>query len=575
MNRHLDHALECMEHAVITGRMSRRAFVSTALASGLLAGSALQALAQELEVIRESQARRLADLPRSFDYIVVGSGSAGSALVGTLAERTDGNILVIEAGDWDTAPSIDDPRIWFTNLGTERDWGDVAIPSAGVNGRVIPEHTGRVVGGGSSINATIWARPTKGDMDHWAEVTGDASWGYEASREIFKRIENWQGTPNPEFRGTGGPVWVQPAQGLLPLVGATLDAVAEIGLPVTEDLNTDREITGNGFGLMNQIIRDGRRHSMARAFLYPALARDNVTLLVNTTVNRVLIENGTAVGVECVRDGETVRFGADREVVLSAGGFNTPKLLMLSGIGDETHLAENEVETVLHSPEVGNNVQDHILHGGCLFESPDPIEHRNSAANMSGYLRTDDALDVPDVSIVQIELPYASEVIAERYPPANPGNTWALCAGLVAPKSRGTVRLASADPAARPIVDMQFLSHPDDVTYLGRSIEIARRIAGTAALKEHVVAEVAPGRDLEGDELVQFIRDGATTYFHASGACRMGSDDTAVVDPQLRVNGIRNLRIADSSVMPRIVSVPTMPVCAMIGATAADLLSQG
>lgn len=575
MNRHIDRALERMEHAVITGRMSRRAFVTTALATGLLAGSALETLAQELEAIRESQARRLTDLPGSFDYIVVGSGSAGCALVGTLAAQTDGNILLIEAGDWDTAPSIEDPRIWFTNLGTERDWGDVAIPSAGVNGRSIPEHTGRVVGGGSSINATIWSRPTKADMDHWADVTDETSWGYEASREIFKRIENWQGTPNAEFRGTGGPVWVQPAQGLLPLVGATLEAVAEIGLPVMDDLNSDREITGNGFGLMNQTIKDGRRHSMARAFLYPELARENVTLLVNTTVNRVVIENGTAVGVECVREGETVFFGADREVVLSAGGFNTPKLLMLSGIGDETHLAEHGVDRIHHASEVGRNVQDHILHGGCLFESPDPVEHRNSAANMSGYLRTDDTLDLPDVSIVQIELPYASEVIAEQYPPANPGNTWALCAGLVAPKSRGTVRLASADPAARPIVDMQFLSHPDDVTYLGRSIGIARRIAGAPALKDYIVAEVAPGRDLEGDALVQFIRDGATTYFHASGACRMGADDAAVVDPQLRVNGIRNLRIADSSIMPRIVSVPTMPVCAVIGARAADLLSKG
>lgn len=573
MNRHLDRALERMEHAVITGRMSRRAFVTSALASGILAGSALDAVAQELEAIRESQARRLAELPSSFDYIVVGSGSAGCALVGTLAAKTDGNILLIEAGDWDTAQSIEDPRIWFTNLGTERDWGDVAIPSAGVNGRTIPEHTGRVVGGGSSINATIWARPTKADMDHWAAVTGEISWGYEASRNIFKRIENWQGKPNAEYRGTNGPVWVQPAKGLLRLVEATLEASAEVGLPITDDLNTDRELTGNGFGLMNQIIKDGRRHSMARAFLYPALARDNVTLLVNTTVNRILIENGTAVGVECVRDGATVRFGADREVVLSAGGFNTPKLLMLSGVGDEKHLAEHDINTLQHAPEVGRNVQDHILHGGCLFESPEPIEHRNSAANMSGYLRTDESFDLPDVSIVQIELPYASEVIAERYPLANPGNTWALCAGLVAPKSRGTVALASADPSARPVVDMRFLSHPDDVTYLGRSIEIARRIAGATALKDHVIAEVAPGRDLQGDELIKFIRDGATTYFHVSGSCRMGSDDSAVVDARLRVNGIRNLRIADSSVMPRIVSVPTMSVCAMIGVKAADMLS--
>lgn len=565
--------LERLEHSMIAGKISRRKFVASALALGVLSLTPIRALADELENIREIQADRIANLAQSYDYIVVGSGSAGCALVATLAEKTDGNILLIEAGDWDAAPSVHDPRLWFTNLGSELDWGDVSIPSAGVNGRAIPEHTGRVVGGGSSINATIWSRPTKTDMDHWAEMSGDSNWNYENSRDIFKRMENWQGKPNSEFRGTDGPVWVQPAQGLLPLVGATLAAVAEVGLPVTEDLNTDRELTGNGFGLMNQIIKDGRRHSMARAFLYSALARDNVTLLVNTDANRIIVEDNTAVGISCTRNGKEEEFRADREVILSAGGFNTPKLLMLSGIGDKAELQQVGVDNVLHAPEVGKNVQDHILHGGCLFESPEPIDHRNSAANMSGYLKTDSTLELPDVSIVQIELPYASDVIAKDYPLDKPGNTWALCGGLVAPKSRGTVKLASNKPSDRPIVDMQFLSHPDDVTYLERAIDVAREIAHAPALKDHVVKEIAPGKQLEGEELASFVRNGATTYFHSSGACRMGQDDGAVVDGELRVNGIRNLRIADSTIMPRIVSVPTMPVCALIGVRMANMLT--
>ena len=573
MNNYSDQMLERLEHSMIAGKISRRKFVASALALGVLSLTPLRALADELENIREIQADRIANLAKSYDYIVVGSGSAGCALVATLAEKTDGNILLIEAGDWDAAPSVHDPRIWFTNLGSELDWGDVSIPSAGVNGRAIPEHTGRVVGGGSSINATIWSRPTKTDMDHWAEMSGDAGWNYENSRDIFKRMENWQGKPNSEFRGTSGPVWVQPAQGLLPLVGATLDAVAEVGLPVTEDLNTDRELTGNGFGLMNQIIKDGRRHSMARAFLYSALARDNVTLLVNTDANRIIVEDNVAVGISCTRNGNDEEFRADREIILSAGGFNTPKLLMLSGIGDKAELEKVGVESVLHVPEVGKNVQDHILHGGCLFESPEPIDHRNSAANMSGYLKTDSTLELPDVSIVQIELPYASDVIAKDYPLENPANVWALCGGLVAPKSRGTVKLASDKPTDRPIVDMQFLSHPDDVKYLERAIGVAREIAHAPALKDHVVKEIAPGKQLEGEELANFVRNGATTYFHSSGACRMGKDDEAVVDAELRVNGIRNLRIADSTIMPRIVSVPTMPVCALIGVRMANMLT--
>ena len=564
-----DHRLEQLEHALIKGHIGRRAFIRGALALGVLSTTSVMALADELESIRANQAKRSADLQKSYDYIVVGTGSAGSTLVGSLASSS-ARILVVEAGDWDTAPSIEDPRVWFTNLGTERDWGDVSIPSDGVNGRAIPEHTGRVVGGGSSINATIWARPFKADLDHWAAESGDDAWDYEHGLDIFKKVENWQGTPNERYRGKGGPVWVQPAANPLPLALQALEGAREVGLPVVDDLNGEREETGNGFGLMNQIIKDGRRNSMARAFLYPVLRKENVTLLVNTHVNRILIEGDKAVGIEVMRDGETVTFGVDREIVLSAGGFNTPKLLMLSGIGAEAELKEVGIETVVDSPEVGKNVQDHILHGGCLYEAPEAFEYTNSAANVSGYYKTDSSFELPDVSIVQIEIPYASEVIAKEYAP--PPTTWALCGGLVAPKSRGTVKLKSSNPTDRPVVDMQFLSHPDDVAALARSIEIARSIAHSSAMKDFVVREVAPGKDLEGEELTRFIRDGATTYFHSSGACRMGKDNKAVVDAQLRVNGIRNLRIADSTIMPRIVSVPTMPACVLIGQRMADLL---
>jgi choline dehydrogenase len=564
--------LDRLERSLIAGRIDRRTFIAGALATGLLAADAAPALADELDEIRAAQARQVGSLTRSYDYVVVGAGSAGCALVGTLAKREpSARILLIEAGDWDTAPSVLDPRQWFTNLGTVRDWGDVAIPSPGVNNRAIPEHTGRVVGGGSSINATIWARPFKADLAHWAAQTGDPHWGYEHGLDLLKGIEDWQGTPNRRFRGTGGPVWVQPAAAPLPMATATLAGLREVGMPVVEDLNGERELTGNGFGYQNQIIKDSRRHSMARAFLYPVLIRENVTVLVNTQVNRVLLKGHRATGVECARNGETVTFGAHREVILSAGGFNTPKLLMLSGIGHQAELRSVGIPVRVHAPEVGKNVQDHILHGGCLYQAPEPFEYRNSASNVAGYYKSDPGLELPDVSLVQIELPYASEVIAEQYPA--PPNTWALCAGLVTPKSRGTVKLRSADPADRPIVDMRFLSHPDDGAALARSITIARSVAASSALKPYVVREVAPGADLKGKALADFIRNGATTYFHSSGACRMGNDDKAVVDSQLRVNGVHNLRIADSTIMPRIVAVPTMPACVLIGLRMTEILS--
>jgi choline dehydrogenase len=570
MNFEKNQLLDKLEYGLLTGNIDRRSFMKTGLAAGVLSATSLEALADELVAIRENQNKRGEALGKSYDYIVVGSGCAGSALVGTIAKTmASAKILLIEAGDWDTAPSIQDPKIWFTNLGTERDWGDVSIPSASTNNRGIPEHTGRVLGGGSSINATIWARPFKADMDHWAKESGDKAWGYEHSLKTFKSIENWRGAPS-KYRGTSGPVWVQPAFEPTPLAPAMLAGCKELGLPVVSDLNGEREITGSGFGLMNQIIKDGRRYNMARAYLYPVMAQKNVTVLVNTQVNKVVLEGDKAVGVEVVRNGKTFVIRAAKEIVLSAGGFNTPKILQLSGIGDEADLKAVNIKTLVNSTEVGKNVQDHILHGGCLFEPPEPIPYANSAANASGYYKTNPALELPDVSIVQIEIPYSSPEIAKEYSP--PKTAWALCGGLVAPKSRGTVKLKSNNPNDRPIVDMQFLSHPDDVKALSSSIEIARSIANTSAMKKYVVREVAPGKKLEGAEMEKFIRNGATTYFHSAGACRMGKDNKAVVDSKLRVRGVRNLRIADSTIMPRIVAVPTMPACVLIGKRMAEIL---
>jgi choline dehydrogenase len=566
-----NQVLDRLERALIAGHINRRVFIAGAMATGLLLSTEVPALADDLDAMRAVQARNVRSLKKAYDYIVVGAGSAGCALVGTLAKREpSAQILLIEAGAWDTAPSVLDPRLWFTNLGTVRAWNDVSIPTSSTNNHPVPEYTGRVVGGGSSINATIWARPFKADLDHWAAEAGDQRWGYEHGLRIFKSIENWQGKPDPAFRGTDGPVWVQPAADPLPMATACLEGFRELGLPVLDDLNGEREITGEGFAYMNQIIENGRRHSMARAFLYPVLAQENVTVLVNAQVNRVVLEGNRAVGVECARGGKTQAIRAHREVILSTGGFNTPKLLMLSGVGDEAELRRFGIPVRMHSPNVGQNVMDHVLHGGGLYEAPEPFTYNNSAANVSGYYKTDPSLELPDVSIVEIELPYTSPTIAAQYPA--PPNTWALCAGLVTPESRGTVRLRSADPADRPIVDMRFLSHPDDVAKLERSIAIAREVAASKALKPFVVREVAPGRTLKGEELANFVRNGTTTYFHSSGACRMGKDDGAVVDSQLRVNGVHNLRIADSTIMPRIVAVPTMPACVFIGLRLAEML---
>jgi choline dehydrogenase len=579
MNRHAyllgasdpGQALERLERAAIAGNLDRRSFLRAAAAAGASA-LALPALADELDAIRANQAERSAKLLQSYDYIVVGTGSSGAALVGRLSAQTDASILVVEAGDWDTAPSVMDPSVWFTNLGTERDWGDVALPSSGTNNRAIPEHMGKVVGGGSSINATIWARPFKNDLEFWATQSGDASWGYEHGLSIYRRMENWQGTPDARYRGKGGPVWCQAAKDPHPVAPAMLAACKSLGLPILQDLNGAREEGRGGFALMNQIIKEGRRQSMARAYLYPALARKNVTLLVNAHVDRLTFSGTTVTGIELRRGDSVSKVAASTEVVVCAGGINTPKLMMLSGIGDARQLNSHGIKTLVNSPDVGQHFQDHLLHGGCIWEPNEYLPHRNSAANASGFTVSHSALATPDVNLVQIELPYASDVVAKQYAP--PKTAWALCAGLVAPKSRGEIRLKSANPQDRPVVDARFLSHPDDVKALAFGIEMAREIGNSSAMKAFVKREVAPGKKLQGKEMEEFVRNGATTYFHQAGTCRMGKDNQAVVDAKLRVNGVQKLRIADSSIMPRIPAVATMATCALIGERAAEILSR-
>lgn len=565
-----DGWLERLERALISGRLSRRGFMRAATAAGF-GVTGLTALADQLEAIRANQVERAKQLLPAYDYVIVGTGTAACSLVGRLATRTNATILMIEAGDWDTSPSVIDPTAWFTNLGTERDWGDVAIPSSGTNHRAIPEHMGRVVGGGSSINATIWARPFKQDLEHWAMVSGDRSWGYEAGLEIYRRMENWQGKPDARYRGKNGPVWCQPAYNPHPLATNLLAACKSLGYPVWDDLNGWREEGHIGFALMNQIIRDGRRQSMARAYLYPVLAKPNVTVAVHTHADRLVLSGTRVTGVQISRGGVPSVISANSEVILCAGGINTPKLLMLSGIGDAGHLGQFGIRAVVDAKEVGQNFQDHLLHGACIWEPKAHLPHRNSAANASGFLKSEASLSAPDVNLVQIELPYASDVIGKQYAP--PNSSWALCAGLVAPKSRGEIRLRSADPKDRPVVDARFLSHPDDVKALAYGIEVARDIGNSPAMKDFVKREVVPGKRLTGQAMEDFVRNGATTYFHQSGTCRMGSDTAAVVDAKLRVNGIQGLRIADSSIMPRIASVATMATCALIGERMADILS--
>jgi len=562
---------ERAQHALIAGHIGRRHFISLALAAGLPVLQA-ESAADHAQKVRANQLARSAKLLPEYDIIICGAGTSGSTLAGRLVQRTGLRVLLLEAGGSDDLPSVHTPGTWFTNLGTALDWQDASEPTPGLNGRSMSMNTGKVLGGGSSINACNYSRGHRNDFEFWATAAGDKAWDYEHVLAIYRSLENWQGkADDPKRRGRNGPVWVQPAQDPNPCAAAMVDAAAAASIPRFPDINGELMEGAGGAALLDQIIQNGQRRNMPSDFLYPVMNRRNLTVLTGALVQRVSILNGRADGVVFQWQGRTHRIKARKEVVLSAGGLRSPQLLMLSGVGDAATLKVHGIAVAHHAPEVGKNLQDHILLGGCIWEPPAPIPMRNSAADSAFFFKSRPELDTPDLYPVHIQIPYASPVIAERLKP--PPTGWAICPGLVRPLSRGELTLRSARADDKLLIHANHLSHPDDLKALARGVEVAREIGNSAAMKEFVKREVLPG-PLKGAELENFVRDAATTFFHASGTCRMGKDDAAVVDSELRVRGVRNLRVADASVMPRITTGAPMAPCMVIGERMAQLLSQ-
>ena len=512
--------------------------------------------------------RRLSENPRgSYDFIVCGAGSSGSVVARRLAENPSVEVLLIEAGGSDEVPTVMEPAAWPANLGSATDWGFVAEPNPDLNGRAIPMSMGKVLGGGSSINVMVWARGHRSDWDFFAEETGDQSWGYDAVSKIFREIENWQGTPDPRHRGTGGPVFVQPSPDPGPAAVAMLGAAKEIGIPTFASPNGEMMEGDGGCAFTDVLIRNGRRHSIFRAYTYPFLDRPNLTLLTGTQVTRVLIEHGRAVGVEAIHEGRTLRFEAASEVILSLGAVQTPAVLMRSGIGAERELRSLGIPVVQYLPGVGQNLQDHVSFG-CIWEYREPVAPRNSGSEATLYWKSDSALTNPDLLFCQAEFPVPSPETAGR---GTPAHGWTMFAGLALPKSRGRVSLRNAEPLAAPRLELNTLSHPDDVTAAIACVEMCRALGNSSAFGPLVARESMPG-PLGAAEMERFVRDAAVTYWHQTCSAKMGRDAMSVVDSKLKVYGIDRLRIADGSVMPRITTGNTMAPCVVIGENAARAL---
>ena len=518
------------------------------------------------ERVRVNQTKLTSELKPHYDFIICGSGSSGSVVARRLAENPDVSVLLLEAGGSDDVPSVMEAGQWPANLGSDRDWAFQAQSNPHLNGRSIPMNMGKVLGGGSSINVMVWARGHKNDWDYFASETGDPAWSYESVLNIYRRIEDWHGAPDPKYRGTGGPVFVQPVPDPSPVALAMVEGTRSVGIPTFENQNGRMMESAGGCAFVDFRNRDGKRQSVFRSYTFPYMDRPNLTVLTHALVTRLAFAGKRATGVECIYNGKTHRISAGLEVVLSLGAIHTPKVLMQSGVGDQAELERHGIPLVQHLPGVGQNFQDHPGIG-CVWEYQKPLPPRTGSVTF--FWKSDPNLDTPDIQTCQAEVPFAAAEMLAKY--NAPAGSWSMFAGIVRPKSRGRIRLTGPNPMDALQIETNMMSHPDDVKAAIGGVQLCREIGNSAVFRPFVKREVMPG-NLKGAELENFIRDSVVTYWHQTCTAKMGRDSMSVVDGQLKVYGIENLRIADGSIMPRVTTGNTMAPCVVIGERAAEIL---
>ena len=536
-------------------------------------------------------------MPRSdsetYDYVIVGAGSAGCTLANRLSEADDVRVLILEAGGSDWSPLIAVPLGWGRILYKRHfDWGYFTEPEPQLDDRPIECARGRVLGGSSSINAMAYVRGHRADYDRWA-AAGLPGWSYADVLPYFRRQEDWAEGPDT-YRGSGGPLTTVRSRYGDPLVDAFMAAGESAGHGVTEDYNGARN---EGIARLQWTIRNGRRCSAAVAYLRPALRRPNLTLRTRALALRVVVENGRAFGIEYESSGTTRIARVEREVILSGGVINSPQLLMLSGIGDPKELARHGIACVHELPGVGKNLQDHLSVGieyarngdgpfvgwlrydmialamaqayflgtGFAIEMPGPV---------TGFFKSDPALAQPDVQLLCRLVPPESQPWFPGIRP-RPHDAFMVRPCVLHPESRGEIRLRSADPRASAAIHQNFLSEPKDWQTLRQGIAMLRELVAQKALDRFRGRELQPGAAATTKaDIDAFIRRTAWTVHHPLGTCRMGTDGDAmaVVDPQLRMRGLRGLRVVDASVMPDMVGGNINAPVIMVAEKAADLI---
>lgn len=520
------------------------------------------------------------------EYIIVGAGSAGCAIAYRLAEAGK-SVIVIEHGGTDAGPFIQMPAALSYPMNMKRyDWGYSSEPEPHLGGRRLACPRGKVIGGSSSINGMVYVRGHARDYDHWAESGADG-WAYADVLPYFKRMEAWHGEGDPSWRGTDGPLHISRGPRDNPLVQAFAKAGEEAGYETTNDYNGEKQ---EGFGPFEATIYKGVRWSTANAYLRPALKRENCTL-IRGLAQRVVIKDGRATGVEIIRNGRTEVIEASAEVILAASSINSPKLLMLSGIGPAAHLAEHGIAPVADRAGVGQNLQDHLeLYIQMAAKQPVSLfKHWNligkamigaqwlftktglGASNQfesCGFIRSREGVDYPDLQFhfLPIAVRYDGKVAAE-------GHGFQAHVGPMRSPSSGAVTLRDADPASDPVIRFNYMSEEQDWIDFRKAIRLTREIFAQPAFAAHAKHEIQPGAQAQtDDELDDFIREHAESAYHPCGTCKMGraDDPMAVVDADCRVIGVEGLRVADSSIFPRITNGNLNGPSILVGEKAAD-----